>query len=237
MLKIRNPYAFTAIGSAMASTLKAYKRVGGITPVKSGEDFYFIQKLVKYGLIGLYVETVAYPSPRFSSRVIFGTGPALIKGSGGDWDSYPLHPKKSFEEIQKTFDLFSVLFEKDIATPMDSFIEDQFRAVDIWEPLRNNYKDRKNFVKACIGKVDGLRILQFLRRRREDFIETDDEILKKFITENHDQLVNTVVHDHLSHINFQSSSVESLNKVRDHLFEYESRLRKERDKLIFNPGI
>jgi hypothetical protein len=47
MLEIGNPYAFTAIGSAMAAKVSAYRKVGGLTPVKSGEDFYFIQKLKK----------------------------------------------------------------------------------------------------------------------------------------------------------------------------------------------
>ena len=46
LLRIQNPYAFTALGSAMAVTVRAYRKAGGLTPVKSGEDFYFLQNLI-----------------------------------------------------------------------------------------------------------------------------------------------------------------------------------------------
>ena len=46
LLRIGSPYSFTALGSAMACPVWAYKGVGGLTPKLSGEDFYFLQKLV-----------------------------------------------------------------------------------------------------------------------------------------------------------------------------------------------
>ncbi|MBE0654761.1 MAG: hypothetical protein IH594_13245, partial [Bacteroidales bacterium] len=80
MLLINSPFAFSAIGSGMACKAGVYRKVGGMTPKMSGEDFYFIQKLRKSGNIivdsGLYI----YPASRFSDRVYFGTGPAMIKG-------------------------------------------------------------------------------------------------------------------------------------------------------------
>jgi len=84
MLRIQNPYKFTALGSALALPIWAYNKIGGMTPVKSGEDFYLLQKLVKNGKISQWLETTAYPSSRFSDRVLFGTGPAIIKGAHGD---------------------------------------------------------------------------------------------------------------------------------------------------------
>jgi glycosyltransferase involved in cell wall biosynthesis len=165
MLRIENPYAFTALGSAMAVTIWAYRKIGGITPVKSGEDFYFLQKLVKTGKLGIWTDTIAYPSPRFSDRVLFGTGPALIKGNNGDWNSYPLYESELFELVNNTYEKFSELFENNIPTPMDEFLMKQFNSHDIWTTLRTNYKDRENFIKACKTKVDGLRILQFLKQK------------------------------------------------------------------------
>jgi len=49
--RIKNPYNFTALGSAIALPVWAYQRVRGITPHKSGEDFYFLLKLRKFGEI------------------------------------------------------------------------------------------------------------------------------------------------------------------------------------------
>ena len=45
--RIGSPYSFTALGSAIAVPVSVYRRVGGLTPRTSGEDFYFLQKLTK----------------------------------------------------------------------------------------------------------------------------------------------------------------------------------------------
>ena len=173
MIRIENPYAFTALGSAIAVPVWAYRKIGGLTPVKSGEDFYFLQKLAKTGKIGIWADAIAYPSARFSDRVLFGTGPALIKGEKGNWDSYPVYPGNLFDKVKETYDSFPDLFKKDIPTPMDDFLKTQFRSDDLWSPLRKNYKDKNNFVKACMNKVDGLRILQFLKKEHQKDILND----------------------------------------------------------------
>jgi glycosyltransferase involved in cell wall biosynthesis len=229
MLMINNPYAFTAIGSAMASTSKAYGRIGGITPVKSGEDFYFIQKLVKNGILGTWCDTRAYPSPRMSSRVLFGTGPAIIKGSAGDWNSYPLYPKASFDKVKRTFELFPDLYSGRVATPMDDFIREQFRDPDIWTPLRNNFKDRKNFVKACQRKIDGLRILQFLRKNRASRPVEDSAVLSEFVKNEFGSSILSPSGIHIDALQFDTSSIQTLDVIRNRLFELEHKMRKERD--------
>ncbi|MDG1135476.1 MAG: hypothetical protein P8N48_01065, partial [Bacteroidales bacterium] len=122
MLRINNPYGFTALGSAMAFPVWAYKKVGGLTPVAAGEDFYFLQKLIKSGKIGIWADTIAYPSPRLSSRVAFGTGPALIKGSKGDWTSYPNYNIDYFDDIKVSFDSFTKLFSDNVNIPMDEYL-------------------------------------------------------------------------------------------------------------------
>lgn len=226
MLEINNPFAFSAIGSAMAAKVSAYRKVGGLTPVKSGEDFYFIQKLKKTGKVGNWCETTAFPSSRFSDRVIFGTGPALIKGNTGDWASYPIYKKESFQQVKETFDLFPELFEKDVETPMDGYLQNQFKTEKIWEPLRLNYKDRPNFVKACNNKVDGLRILQFLRQ--EQFVKkpkSDEEILLEFLSKT--ELKPFFHFTELKNFTFETAEINYLNEIRNALFDYETELRKK----------
>ncbi len=77
MWRIGSPYNFTALGSAIAVPIRAYRKAGGITAKKSGEDFYFLQKLRKTGWICNYNTHNVYPGTRYSDRVFFGTGPAL----------------------------------------------------------------------------------------------------------------------------------------------------------------
>ena len=170
LLRIGNPYAFTALGSAMAFPLWAYRRVGGITPLQGGEDFYLLQKFAKTGhIVRQFVEPyssqgmVVRPQGRVSSRVPFGTGPAIAKGIEGMEESYPFYSDEGFAAVRATYDLFPSLYDGDLETPMSPFLRQQLATDDLWSPLRVNFKSRDLFVHACAERVDGLRILQFLK--------------------------------------------------------------------------
>ncbi|MCF6170441.1 MAG: hypothetical protein L3J66_05625 [Bacteroidales bacterium] len=234
MLRIHNPYAYTALGSAMAFPVWAYKKVGGLTPVLSGEDFYFLQKLVKNGRLGLWTETTAFPSPRFSDRVLFGTGPALIKGDKGNWDSYPVYDYQLFDKVEDTFRLFPSLYKEDRRTPMDDFLQKQFGTTNIWGPLRKNYKDTDNFVKACVNKVDGLRILQYLKQGQSNTGQSNEDVLLSFLAKYSEHFLDKNRQNQFGDLDFESSPVELLNQVRDLLFEQEMRLRLKMSRDVFS---
>ena len=168
-----------------------------------------------------------YPAARFSSRVFFGTGPAMIKGAAGDWDSYPVYNYRFFDEVADTFKTFKDLFTGEVETPMASFLEEKFGKTLLWQPLRENSKNSTQFEKACITKIDGLRILQFLKWRQQQVCERDEENLKDFLYKFYNQ-------DNFSEILpepfiFRQSSVEVLSKIRDFLFlkeeEWQQKIR------------
>ena len=170
LLRIGSPYAFTALGSAMVFPKWAYRRVGGITPLQGGEDFYLMQKFAKTGrLVCQFVEPyctqvmVVRPQGRVSVRVPFGTGPAIAKGVEGMEDSYPFYSDQGFAAVKATYDLFPILYDGDVETPMTPFLRQQLATDDLWSPLRANFKSRDLFVRACAERVDGLRILQYLK--------------------------------------------------------------------------
>ncbi len=232
MLRINNPYAFSALGSAMAFPVWAYKKVGGLTPVMSGEDFYFLQKLTKTGNVIFWADAVVKPSSRLSDRVIFGTGPALIKGKSGDWNSYPIYHHSIFETVKQTFNTFSRLFNKNLPTPMDNFLKQQFNNQKIWDPLRKNYTDRNNFVRACNNKVDGLRILQYLRKIQGDMTLDNNKNLIDFLFTFYAGKLDNSFKKHLKNFDFDGSAVCFLDLVREFMFEQENILRKAHDSLI-----
>lgn len=199
MLEIGSPYAFTALGSAMAFTLKAYRHAGGITPLQGGEDFYLMQKLAKCGRIALLGGTV-YPQGRVSRRVPFGTGPAVAMSMDSQAAKYPFYAKKSFQSVKETYDLFPILFERDVETPMSAFLREQLKTDNPWRPLRRNFKNPQLFVRACKERVDGLRILQFVR--------------------------SLACHEPAL-LDFANDPIDSLDSYRDHLFAKEMHLRAE----------
>lgn len=176
LLRIGSPYAFTALGSALAFPLWAYRRVGGITPLQGGEDFYLLQKFAKTGRLvrrfadpyfqrgeGPWQFSVVRPQGRASSRVPFGTGPAIAKGLASMDESYPFYSAEGFAAVRTTYDLFPALYDGDVGTPMSPFLRQQLATDDPWAPLRTNFKTRDLFVRACAERVDGLRILQYLK--------------------------------------------------------------------------
>ena len=225
MLIINSPYAFTALGSSISLPVSAYKAIGGLTPKLSGEDFYFLQKLRKYGKIIVYNNEKVFPAARFSDRVFFGTGPAMIKGNMGNWESYPVYHYSLFENIKKTYDCFPELYTNDLKTPMTEFLQTQFSSKDIWLKLRNNNKDAEHFVRACHEKVDGLRILQYLKTEQYQLSKSDEKCLIDNINNVFSHIIN---YENIDELNFNKCSIDLLNNIRNYLVEVEELLQQKR---------
>jgi len=222
LLQINSPYAFTALGSAIAFKVSALKKIGGFSPKKSGEDFYFLQKMVKYKGVGIWADTKLYPEARFSDRVFFGTGPAMIKGDNGDWSSYPIYSKELFNRIFKFYQLIPKLYIENIETPIDNFWNDNEKKIELFNKLRNNNKDEKHFIKAVHDYFDGLRILQYLKQNNKG--DNDISNLIDFLK----QHPNTEILDILSNnFSFENSSISQLNQIRDYLCKLEDIKRQE----------
>ena len=217
------PFCFSPLGSAMAAPVWAIKKIGGLTPKKSGEDFYFLQKLTKAGKLLRYNTEVVYPGTRASDRVFFGTGPAVIKGLAGEWSSYPLFNLELFDKVRETIELFPQQFEVPHPTPMDDFLKTHLRCNDIYEPLRKNHKDLNRFVKACHEKIDGLRILQFLKTSHNENPQPDEENLRSFFRR---YFSGKGPEQEIHELDFSASNVEMINKIRNFLFETERKLQK-----------
>lgn len=227
MLRIKNMYAFTALGSALAFPVKSYKKVGGITPYRSGEDFYLLQNLRKVGNILLWNDDMVFPSGRLSNRVDFGTGPALRKGLNGDWESYPFYEENYFNDVKVTFDMFPQLYDGDVDTPMTPFLKEILSTDDLWSPLRKNYTTREQFVRACMNRVDALRILQYVKNKHrlnfnslplDSRTHYDDDNLSAF---------------YLNYC-FNNDGLEELKAVRDFQYAMEEKCRYEHDEEVFS---
>ncbi|MDP4282007.1 MAG: hypothetical protein Q8867_07625 [Bacteroidota bacterium] len=219
--RIGSPYTFTALGSAMACPVFAYRAIGGMTPKMSGEDFYFLQKLRKYGKMIFWNPEKIYPEARFSDRVYFGTGPAMIRGNEGDWSSYPVYPYRFFDEIKTTTDLFPDFFEKTQFTGVVKFLQEQFLEEDPFQPIRRNAREKNQFVRACYEKFDGLRTLQYLKTRDKEEPSSWEknliDFLDKFFPDEWENLRKKLS----SPFDFNLSSLSNLEMIRTFLTEKE----------------
>ena len=168
LLKINSPYGFTALGSAIAMRARALRKIGNITPLQSGEDFYLVQKFCKMGGLSIFNTECVYPAGRYSDRVPFGTGPAMLQGARGIWDSYPIYHHRCFEPIHEAYNHLQGLYENHISLKDNeflAFLQKDTGKKDIWTDIRHNVADFDHFVKAFHQKADGLRILQFVRAK------------------------------------------------------------------------
>ena len=224
MWRIRSPYCFSALGSAIAMPVWAYRAVGGMTPKLSGEDFYFLQKIVKTGRLLHFNGEIVYPAARLSDRVFFGTGPALIKGVEGDWSSYPVYNYRLFDKIAEAYKLFGPLFTKDINTPLDDFLVRRFGELP-WKALRQNFKTQTHFIRACHEKIDGLRILQFLKESQLPDEKVSEKSLSELATLYQNQFPELIAGLNTK-VDFELTSIAELDHIRDVLFEIEMSYRK-----------
>ncbi|MCL2436127.1 MAG: glycosyltransferase family 2 protein [Lentimicrobiaceae bacterium] len=216
MHRIGSPYTFTALGSAIALKVRALRKIRNITPLSSGEDFYLLQKLRKMTSISNYNSEMVYPAARFSTRVPFGTGPAMMKGINNDWGSYPIYHYSLFDIIKETYDIISELFTEDKDTEFIHFLKMQYKTDDLWCPLRKNFKTLAQFTRAFHEKADGLRVLQFLKAKHSELGMSDERALVE----------NLSLYKLPRPVGTPSKfEGDVLGEIRDELFEVEMKLR------------
>ena len=225
LYRIGSPYAFTALGSAMALPVWAYRAVGGMTPKLSGEDFYFLQKLRKFGQVMVWNEEVVYPEGRFSDRVFFGTGPAMIRGAAGDWSSYPVYPEALFDDILESYLLMPLFYVGPLETKISSFLSNTFNEDDPFQPLRANHRDLDHFTRAFHEKFDGLRILQYLKTAHDGHGTSDEENLYNFLEREYPATEMEKLKVDWTTLSFSASPVGELEKIREFLFQKEMAAR------------
>jgi hypothetical protein len=89
-------YNYIPLGSTLIVQMECYAQVRGFPMRNAGEDFYLLNKLAKIKPIQYLVDDIVVKiKSRFSDRVPFGTGPALIQikalASSEDYKYY--HPE------------------------------------------------------------------------------------------------------------------------------------------------
>lgn len=177
------PYAFHTVGSCMVFRAINYARAGGMPKKQAGEDFYFLQKLIPLGGFGEINNTTVYPSPRPSSRVIFGTGASVRQHVDGSQKQGTTYNPSAFSDLKDFFSLAVELFP----LPMTDFEEWTYKLTG---PLRSfllnsnfeqelitikrNCNNEKTFLKHFFGVFNGFKIIKYLNYVHEHFYARSD---------------------------------------------------------------
>ena len=169
------PYAFHTIGSAFALRASAYARQGGMNRRKAGEDFYFINKLIKGEKFGEIINTYVKPSPRISNRVPFGTGRAILEAYHNKKDLSLTYNFKSFEVLKEWVD--NIKRERFIYDEFPKLIKDYLSRED-WDVLHemfiNNSQSNENYLKLFFNKFDAFWVLKFIHFLRDNHFSNNE---------------------------------------------------------------
>jgi hypothetical protein len=150
----------------------------------------------------------------------------MIKGKAGNWDSYPVYHTEAFQKVKQTFEAFTRLYERDMQTPMDELLNNAVKGKPIWQPLRSNASSVLGFEKACIQRVDALRILQFLKETNQQYPGSNEERLSAFLQSafNPDEAIKNT----LQHLSFSLTGIDALNNVRNFMANCELNLQQKK---------
>ena len=164
------PYSFHTIGSAFALTASAYARQGGMNRRKAGEDFYFINKLIKGEIFGEITDTKVIPSPRISYRVPFGTGRAILEGLNTQRDLSLTYDFQSFEIIHSWINRIK---NKDFKYENFSVKLKAYMGESEWVKhhamILNNTNSHENYLKFFYNIFDAFWMLKFIHFLRDNY--------------------------------------------------------------------
>lgn len=179
-----SPYAHHSLGSCLAVKGTAYAMVHGFPKRAAGEDFYLLNKLAKLGPITpLQGDSVQLQS-RHSSRVPFGTGPAVsaIANAVAPGESALFDHPVSFEALRALLaalpqlaqtpkrDITRLLVEQHLNTTVAAQAGAALQALGLQRSLHHcqrQARDEAQFRRQFNQWFDALRTLQFLHGMRD----------------------------------------------------------------------
>ncbi|NJO70286.1 MAG: hypothetical protein HC830_14275 [Bacteroidetes bacterium] len=162
------PYAFHTVGSSFAVRADAYVKQGGMNRFKAGEDFYFLNKIIRLENYSEINTTRVIPSARISDRVPFGTGASMSKWLENNETEFYTYQLESFHPLKMLFSALGEIWENG-ALPLhiaqdnilNKFLEGYNPSDTIFE-IRSNSSSFEAFKKRFYGWFDAFMIVKYL---------------------------------------------------------------------------
>ncbi len=188
------PYAYHTIGSGFAVKALTYIRQGGMNTRKAGEDFYFLHKIFPVSRTIEINSTAVFPSPRQSSRVPYGTGPAIRKYTGMSIPVVPSYNPAAYFEIEKLLKTLPKLFLADMSKIkkaieelpdcIHDFLNTQNAAEKIDE-IKKNTGSELTFTKrffSWFNSFMAVKYLNYAHKTKYQYIPVKEAVIHLFNT-------------------------------------------------------
>lgn len=180
-----SPYAFHTLGSCLAVRAEAYAQVRGFPRRAGAEDFYLLNKIAKLGPVTRLSGSSIQLQSRQSSRVPFGTGPAVQSIMATEIpNSHPLfyHPfcyralralLATLPEIASNprYDLFRLLRSHSLSEAEARTVKKSLLELGIEDALEHCYRQSTGpaqFQRHFHQWFDAFLTLKFIHKIRDD---------------------------------------------------------------------
>lgn len=172
LLAAGSPYAFHTLGSCISIRRSVYEQVRGFPRRAGGEDFYLLNKAAKLTKIASPVGPAINIEGRVSSRVPFGTGPALLKLQQLDdpLDAPLFYHPQSYAALKQL--LSAVEHQQSLATALNEYPSalSVLTALGIDAALTHcdrQSSDHATYLRHFHQWFDGFRTLKFMHGHRD----------------------------------------------------------------------
>lgn len=174
--KVGTPFWLWALGPTIVSSVFGYCSCAGMNKRVAGEDFYFLQSLIKLHIQQNgdsdfpLLNCTVYPQSRYSDRVLFGTGKKLEAVKNGE-DRIDLYDSQIYDQLgdflqlvyenKVDFDCFYDILRNDFPKIFWFLESEDF--FSMWAKLyRQNQASDKKIFSAFHSWFDGLKILRLI---------------------------------------------------------------------------
>jgi len=174
------PFYHYTIGSCFAVDAFEYCNKGGMNKKQAGEDFYFIQKIMRPGNYVALNTTTVYPSSRPSDRVPFGTGPVIKQYSSQPEKEFLTYNYQSFLILKALFNSVEALFKIN-SDELEKIIQqyhpallaflNQNEFVSAIQIINEDTGQLSSFIKRFYQWFDAFRIVKYLNFVHDGFFD------------------------------------------------------------------
>lgn len=159
---------FHTVGSSMVVRADAYVKQGGMNTRKAGEDFYFLNRIIRMGGFREITTCTVYPSARVSDRVPFGTGRAMSQLTNQERNTYNPASFRLLRDLMRCSVLR--LPYDDLVNHLDPICREFLTSYrERYVKILEETKSASSFRKAFDALFDPFFAMKFLHYTRDTF--------------------------------------------------------------------
>ncbi|MCF6287853.1 MAG: hypothetical protein L3J53_01275 [Proteobacteria bacterium] len=206
-------YNYIPLGSTLIVNMQCYAQVRGFPRRNAGEDFYILNKLAKVKPIKYCLNnSIVQIKSRFSNRVPFGTGPALVQiNKLNDYSEYLYYHPECFILLSKWYAFLLSMWANEklnVQMPSNDDLQGLYRALNcsiVFNKSKKQITSQKRWQQFVTQWFDAFKVLK-----------TVHYFDKKFSRLNYLQLLNSQSFAKVNNSQLQNF-IQTYDKVKSRL--------------------